>query len=71
MQSYFDVIGIEVKATERWRSEDGKGLQTALAEKFITRAYAVYLGDAPQRDGDISVLPVSHFAGALARGELL
>ena len=64
-------VGIEVKATERWRSEHGKALRTALEEGFIQKAYAVYLGDVPQRDGDINVLPISHFASALARGDVL
>ena len=64
-------VGIEVKATERWRTQDGKALQTALAEKLIQRAYGVYLGAAPQRDGEIRVLPVSRFAQALANGEVL
>jgi predicted AAA+ superfamily ATPase len=64
-------VGIEVKATERWRSQDGKALQTALAEKLIQRAYGVYLGAAPQRDGEIRVLHVTQFAQALANGEVL
>jgi predicted AAA+ superfamily ATPase len=63
-------VGIEVKASERWRPEDGKVLQTALAEGLIQKAYGVYLGAVPQRDGRTHVLPIAQFAHELACGEL-
>jgi len=64
-------VGFEVKARSRWRSEDSQALRAALSEKLVKRAFGVYLGDAPQRDGDIHILPIKHFAQALAQGDVL
>jgi len=64
-------IGIEAKATERWRPEDGRALRTALSEKLIQKAFAVYLGNTTQLDDGIQVLPIAAFARALANGDIL
>ncbi len=64
-------VGIEVKASERWRSEDKKALASALADGIIDKAFAVYLGDAPLRDGDIQVFPVQQFVDALYAGKII
>ena len=62
-------VGIEVKASERWRSESGAALRELLAKKSIRAACAVYLGDRVLHDGGILVLPARSFAERL--GELL
>lgn len=64
-------VGIEVKASERWRSEYTKPLEAALAEGIIERAFGVYLGSAPLRDGAVAILPVEMFVQALVRGDVL
>lgn len=62
-------IGIEVKASERWRGESGAVLRELVAAKKIRKAVAVYLGDRVLDDGGILVLPAQRFAERL--GELL
>ncbi|MCA3009840.1 MAG: ATP-binding protein [Phycisphaerales bacterium] len=62
-------VGIEVKASERWRPDAGAALRELLERKAIRRAVAVYLGDRPLKDGAIDVLPARAFAQQL--GDLL
>lgn len=62
-------VGIEVKASARWRPETGAALRELLERKAIRRAVAVYLGDRPLVDDGIQVLPARAFAEQL--GELL
>lgn len=62
--------GIEVKASERWRSEFGRGLTTLLDDKKIERGIVVYLGRHPMRVGEIDVLPLADFVRKLWAGEL-
>ena len=62
-------VGIEVKASERWRGESGAVLREMLAKQTIRSACAVYLGDKALNDGGILVLPARQFAERL--GELL
>jgi predicted AAA+ superfamily ATPase len=64
-------IGIEIKASERWRPEHNRGLSTLLESGAIEAAFAVYLGAAPQRFGLIEVLPVAEFCRRLWAGEIL
>ena len=58
-------VGIEVKASNRWRTEFGKSLREMFDKKLLTRAYAVYLGDDRLKDGPISVLPAHEWAHAV------
>lgn len=62
-------IGIEVKASERWRSDAGTALRELVAKKVIRKAVAVYLGDRALVDGGIEVVPARAFAERI--GELL
>lgn len=62
-------VGIEVKASERWRPESGAALRELLEKKAIRRAVAVYLGERPLLDGGVQVLPARDFAQQL--GDLL
>jgi predicted AAA+ superfamily ATPase len=64
-------IGIESKATQRWRSADARALHELVAAGVIDAGYAVYLGDRELADGPIRVLPASTFLRALGDGEIL
>ncbi len=62
-------VGIEVKASARWRSESGAALRDLRARNAIQRAVVVYLGDRELVDGELLVLPARQFAQQL--GNLL
>lgn len=64
-------IGIEVKATRRWRAEFNSGLTTLLEAGSIPRAFGVYLGRERLRFGAIEVLPLTEFLSSLHAGELI
>lgn len=64
-------VGIEVKASERWRPEDGAGLRALHEATGLTRAIVVYLGDRPLKDGPIEVWPFTEFIGRLTSGAVL
>ena len=64
-------IGIEVKASERWRPEFARALNELKASGAIRRAFGVYLGDRPLQDGAVRVLPIAAFLRELARGCVL
>lgn len=64
-------VGIEVKAAERWRREDGAALRELLAAGRLRRAFGVYRGRTALRDGEVSVLPVGTFLERLAAGDVL
>ncbi|MGH7288196.1 MAG: ATP-binding protein [Myxococcota bacterium] len=64
-------VGIEVKASERWRSEDGASLAEFVAAGRVRRAFAVYRGRLPLRAGSVTVLPVPEFLDRLYLGEIL
>jgi len=64
-------VGIEVKANSRWRHEDGRALRDLYDAKTVSDCYGVYLGDTPQRDGPVHVLPIYEFLKELADGRVL
>jgi predicted AAA+ superfamily ATPase len=64
-------VGIEVKATPRWRVEDSRPLRGLSEAKVLTACYAVYEGDTPQEDGPVRILPVATFLRDLAGGRIL
>jgi predicted AAA+ superfamily ATPase len=64
-------VGIEVKASERWRSGDGRALQDLLAKRVIQRGFGVYLGNSALRDGSVDVLPLKSFLAKLNDGAVL
>jgi predicted AAA+ superfamily ATPase len=63
-------IGVEVKASPRWRREDAAALQQLLADKVLTAGYLVYSGTEVLRSGGVTVLPFGEFARRAAGGEL-
>jgi predicted AAA+ superfamily ATPase len=64
-------VGIEVKASLQWRPEHGRALRMLRDEKILTACYAIYLGDTPQQDGPILVLPLYSFLDELSAGRVL
>ena len=64
-------VGIEVKASPRWRPEHGRGLAELHRTGVVTRCWGVYLGDIALQDGPIRVLPLRAFLGELAGGRVL
>lgn len=63
-------VGIEVKASTRWRREDAAVLRQLMDEKVLTAGYLVYGGSEALRDRGVDVLPFEVFARRAARGEL-
>jgi predicted AAA+ superfamily ATPase len=64
-------IGIEVKASARWRPEFGRTLQELISEGVVGAGVGVYLGDTILRDGALRVLPLREFLRQLAVGKIL
>ena len=64
-------VGIKVKASTRWRSEYSRTMYRLINEGALTKGYVVYLGDAIETIGPITIYPVSEFVRALYAGEIL
>jgi predicted AAA+ superfamily ATPase len=64
-------VAIEVKASERWRREDGDGLRALGSGVDLDRCVALYLGRDRLKDGAIDVLPFKEFLAELASGGLI
>ena len=60
-------VGIEVKGSERWRTEDGAGLRALDEAVGLDRRLVVYLGDRRLKDKEIEVLPFWEFVGEMGR----
>ncbi|MFN2427490.1 MAG: hypothetical protein ABR587_13700 [Candidatus Binatia bacterium] len=54
-----------MKASTRWRPEDGAALRQLVADRVIDHGFGVYRGRRALRDGDIDVLPVADFLARL------
>ena len=64
-------VGIEVKATARWRSEDGAALRGLVDAGTLRAGFGVYTGTVELKDGPIRVLPLVAFLRRLAAGDVL
>ncbi len=64
-------IGIESKASDRWRSEDGKPAKELLDSGLLKKAFTVYLGNKRLQDGPVPIFPVKDFLRELHRGRIL
>jgi len=64
-------VGIEVKAANRYRSEEAATLREFLQRKLLASAYVVYDGRDVLQDGGVTVLPVTEFMQRLARGDVI
>lgn len=63
-------VGVEVKASARWRREDAAVLRQLMDEKVLTTGYLVYGGSEVLRDRGVDVLPFEEFARRAAQGDL-
>lgn len=64
-------VGIETKASARWRAENGRALSDLHRSGAVARCYAAYLGDTRLRDGPVDVLPLQDFLDELNSGKVL
>lgn len=64
-------VGIEVKASARWREEHGRALTDLHRAGVLSACYGVYLGDRPLQAGAITVLPLNAFLLRLTGGNVL
>ena len=64
-------VGIEVKATDRWRPESNRALVELQSAGAIAAAWGVYLGDQPLQAGPVRVLPLHSFLDELTAGRVL
>jgi len=64
-------LGIEVKASARWRAGDGRPLHEMIASRVVRRGFGVYLGNTALRDGRIDVLPLRAFLDRLYEGDVI
>lgn len=64
-------VAIEVKASDRWRSEYDQGLETLTTSKIeVSQAYGVYLGQEKLQKKWGLVLPLKEFLELLWKGEI-
>ena len=54
-------IGIEIKHTKRWQEKFNRGLSSLLDSGHIKKAYGIYLGETPLRQGDLRIFPFQKF----------
>jgi predicted AAA+ superfamily ATPase len=64
-------VGIEVKASNRYRSDEAAALREFLDRKLLGSAFVVYDGREVLNDKGVVVLPVVEFMRRLARGEVI
>jgi predicted AAA+ superfamily ATPase len=64
-------VGIEVKATTRWRQADGAAIRGLLEAGALRSGYVVYTGTAEMKDGDVWVMPIANFLRRLTAGDVL
>jgi predicted AAA+ superfamily ATPase len=64
-------IGIEVKASPRWRQEYGRALAELHAAGVLDGCHGVYLGNVPLQDGPVRILPLFAFLQQLRAGRVL
>lgn len=64
-------VGIEVKASPRWRSEYGRPMKELIRAGKIQRGFAVYSGENALHDEELRVLPWANFLRELGRGHVL
>ena len=64
-------VGIEVKASERWRPEFSRAAAELHRGGVLAKCFGVYLGDRPLQDGPVRVLPLHAFARELTAGRVL
>ncbi len=63
-------IGFEIKHTDRWKSDFNVGLETLLEEKKITKAFGLYTGVRPLKQGRVLILPFEQALRKIVSGEI-
>jgi len=63
-------LGIEVKATRRWKPEFGRALREMHDAGSIAGCLGVYYGSERLQDGPVCVLPIKEFTRDLAEGRV-
>lgn len=64
-------VGIEVKASDRWRPEFGGSLKGLISDKIIRSGFGIYTGSVELRDGPLHVLPLRQFFKRLNNGDVI
>ncbi len=64
-------IGIEVKASDRWKKGFGKVLKDFQRNNLVNRAFGVYLGNKPLQDENLTVLPLPIFLEKLSTKQII
>jgi len=66
-----EAVGIEIKSGDTWRSRASDALKGLAENGTITRAFGVYHGPAPLKDGPVTILPVIEFLKRLNDGGVI
>lgn len=66
-----EAIGIEVKASSRWRREYGRPLESLIASGHLQSGFVVYCGEEVLTHNGVLSLPVVEFMERLNRGEIV
>jgi predicted AAA+ superfamily ATPase len=64
-------VGVEVKASARWKPEFARPLRELHEARVLSACFAVYGGRERLQDGPVSVLPLREFMRELAGGLVL
>ncbi|MGQ0508436.1 MAG: ATP-binding protein [Myxococcaceae bacterium] len=64
-------VAIEVKASNRWRKEEGAALKELTRSLPRVRAIGVYLGEHAHKDEEVNVWPLKSFLRELYAGRVL
>jgi hypothetical protein len=64
-------VGVEVRASSRYRSDEAATLREFLQRKLVGSAYVVYDGRDVLKDRGVAVLPVVEFMRRLGAGEVI
>jgi predicted AAA+ superfamily ATPase len=65
-----EIVGVEIKSSERWRSEYSRTLKERLSDGTLQRGIGIYLGGPSLKDGAVEVLNWREFLKLLWQGKL-
>ena len=64
-------VGIEIKASSKWRRGNSRALQELYSLGKLDACYGIYRGEESLKDGDVSVLPCEVFLKKLHEGKII